>query len=136
VGSPGDAITQSQAFRPKWAAHNVRFHDTGVKRLHHPLVGDLELTYEAMELAADGGLTIFAYTAEPGSRSQEGLNLLASWNATPEERRRLSQAESLLSDDDGAHPRRQRRLGGVAALVDVALVCDVGLNLRHRSNTL
>jgi transcriptional regulator with XRE-family HTH domain len=81
----GELSTQSQAFRTKWAAHNVRFHDTGVKRIHHPVVGDLDLTYEAMELAADGGLTMFAYTAEPGSKSQEGLNLLASWNATPDE---------------------------------------------------
>jgi hypothetical protein len=35
-----------------------------------------------MELAADSGLTIFSYTADPGSRSAEGLNLLASWSAT------------------------------------------------------
>ena len=80
----GELSTQSQAFRTKWAAHNVRFHDTGVKRVHHPIVGDLELTYEAMELAADGGLTMFAYTAEPGSKSDEALNLLASWSATPD----------------------------------------------------
>jgi len=52
--------------------------------VHHPIVGDLELTYEAMELAADGGLTMFAYTAEPGSKSDEALNLLASWSATPD----------------------------------------------------
>jgi transcriptional regulator with XRE-family HTH domain len=81
----GELSTQSEAFRKKWAAHNVRFHDTGVKRVHHPLVGDLELTYEAMELAADGGLTMFAYTAEPGSKTEEGLNLLASWSGTPAE---------------------------------------------------
>ena len=35
-----------------------------------------------MELPADPGLTIFTYTAEPGSRSEEALNLLASWAAT------------------------------------------------------
>ncbi|WP_460579595.1 MmyB family transcriptional regulator [Humibacter ginsengisoli] len=48
--------------------HNVRYHRTGVKRLHHPIVGDLELTYEALELPADAGLTMSTYTAEPGRR--------------------------------------------------------------------
>jgi transcriptional regulator with XRE-family HTH domain len=81
----GELSTQSETFRSKWAAHNVRFHDTGVKRLHHPVVGDLELTYESMELSADSGLAMFAYTAEPGSQSEEALNLLASWAATLDE---------------------------------------------------
>jgi transcriptional regulator with XRE-family HTH domain len=81
----GELSTQSEAFRTKWAAHNVRFHDTGIKRLHHPVVGDLELTYEAMELSADSGLTMFAYTAESGSRSEQALKLLASWSATSDQ---------------------------------------------------
>jgi transcriptional regulator with XRE-family HTH domain len=80
----GELSTRSDEFRTWWAAHNVRFHQTGEKRLHHPVVGDLELTYEVLELAADSGLTLATYTAEPGSRSEEGLNLLASWIATPE----------------------------------------------------
>ena len=50
--------------------------------LHHPVVGDLSLTYEALDLAADAGLRISAYTAEPGSASEDALNLLASWAAT------------------------------------------------------
>jgi transcriptional regulator with XRE-family HTH domain len=78
----GELSTQSDPFRTKWAAHNVRFHDTGTKRLHHPVVGDLELTYEAMDLSADTGLTMFAYTAEPGSNSEQALTLLGSWAAT------------------------------------------------------
>ena len=36
-----------------------------------------------MELAADRGLAITIYTAEPGTKSAEALNLLASWAATP-----------------------------------------------------
>ena len=78
----GELSTQDETFRTKWAAHNVRFHDTGVKRMHHPVVGDLELTYETMELPGDTGLTMFAFTAEPGSKSEQALNLLASWTAT------------------------------------------------------
>jgi hypothetical protein len=60
----------------------VRFHRTGVKQVHHPVVGDLDLTYEALELAADPELTLLVYTAETGSASADALNLLASWAAT------------------------------------------------------
>ena len=60
----------------------MRLHRTGVKKIHHPVVGDLELTYEGMELPADPGLTMFVYTAEPASPSEDGLKLLASWAAT------------------------------------------------------
>jgi transcriptional regulator with XRE-family HTH domain len=81
----GELSTRSDAFRTWWAAHNVRYHQTGTKRLHHPVVGDLELGYEVMELAADAGLRLAIFTAEPGSRSEEALNLLASWTATPHE---------------------------------------------------
>jgi transcriptional regulator with XRE-family HTH domain len=78
----GELSTQDETFRTKWAAHNVRFHDTGVKRMQHPVVGDLELSYESMELSGDTGLTMFAFTADPGSKFEEALNLLASWTAT------------------------------------------------------
>ena len=81
----GELATQSEAFRSRWAAHDVRFHNTGVKRFHHPVVGDLTLTFETMELSADPGLMLFVYTAEVGSKSEEALNLLASWTATLDE---------------------------------------------------
>ena len=80
----GELSTRSEAFRVQWAAHNVKFHRTGTKRLHHPLVGDLTLTYEAFELPADAGQRINVYTAEPNSPSHEALSLLASWTSTPE----------------------------------------------------
>lgn len=67
----------------RWAAHNVRFHRTGTKRIHHPVVGDLDLmSYETMELSADSGLTMTVYSAEADSSSQRALGLLASWTAT------------------------------------------------------
>ena len=78
----GELSTQSDEFRVRWAKHDVRYHDTGVKRIHHPVVGDLELTYEAMTLRGDNELMMFVYTAESGSKTQEGLDLLASWTAT------------------------------------------------------
>ena len=83
----GELSVRSAEFRTWWAAHNVRYHQTGTKRLHHPIVGDLELSYEVMELPADAGVTISVYSAEPGSRSQEALDLLASWASTPDEAR-------------------------------------------------
>jgi transcriptional regulator with XRE-family HTH domain len=81
----GELSTQSAEFRTRWAAHNVRFHDTGTKDFHHRVVGDLTLTYNRMELAADPGQMLTVWTAEPGSKSAEALSLLGSWAATPDE---------------------------------------------------
>ena len=78
-------------------AHNVRFHRTGLKDIHHPVVGDLHLTFEAMDLAADSGLSLVVYAAEPGSTSQDGLNLLASWAAT------LDQTEAAQDAPETEH---------------------------------
>ncbi|MEA2323864.1 MAG: hypothetical protein QOD81_3714 [Solirubrobacteraceae bacterium] len=78
----GELATQSQEFRTHWAAHNVRFHASAVKLFHHPVVGELSLSFNRMDIAADHGLTLFTYAAEPGSRSEEALNLLGSWAAT------------------------------------------------------
>jgi len=78
----GELSTQCKEFGVRWAKHDVRYHDTGIKRIHHPVVGDLELTYEAVTLRGDTELTMFVYTAEPGSKSAEVLSLLGSWTAT------------------------------------------------------
>jgi transcriptional regulator with XRE-family HTH domain len=78
----GTLSTRNEGFRTRWATHDVRLHSTGVKHFHHPVVGDLHLTYESMELPADTGLTIVGLTAEPGSPSEDGLRLLASWAAS------------------------------------------------------
>jgi transcriptional regulator with XRE-family HTH domain len=81
----GELATRSDAFRTRWAAHDVRLHHTGAKRFRHPLVGDLSVAFNAMELPADPGLTLTVYTAEPGSSSEEKLTLLASWAATADQ---------------------------------------------------
>lgn len=78
----GELSTRSEEFRVRWAAQNVKFHRSGIKHFHHPLVGDLTLSFEALELAADPGQRINVYTAEPGSPSAEAMNLLASWTTT------------------------------------------------------
>jgi transcriptional regulator with XRE-family HTH domain len=78
----GELSTRSDDFRRRWGTHNVRHHGTGTKRFHHSVVGDLELAYEGLEMAAEPGLTLTIYTAEPGSPSDEALRLLASWTAS------------------------------------------------------
>jgi transcription regulator MmyB-like protein/helix-turn-helix protein len=78
----GELSTRSDEFRVRWAAHNVRIHTTGAKLFHHPVVGDIELAFDTFPLGADPSQTLVTYTAEPGSPSQDALNLLASWSAS------------------------------------------------------
>jgi transcriptional regulator with XRE-family HTH domain len=80
----GELSTQSDDFRTRWALHNVRQHITGIKHFNHPVVGQISLTYDRLDLVADTGLTIYTYTAEPGSRDEDTLRLLGSWAATLE----------------------------------------------------
>ncbi|WP_198412436.1 helix-turn-helix domain-containing protein [Nocardioides mangrovicus] len=77
----GELSTRSQAFATRWARHDVKFHRAGVKRLRHPIVGELTLPYEAMDLSADTGLRLNVYTPEPDSPEAEALALLASWTS-------------------------------------------------------
>ena len=81
----GELCTRSELFRTRWADHNVRQHRAGVKQFRHPIVGDISLAYESMELVADTGLVLNGYSAEPGTPSQDALNLLASWAATADQ---------------------------------------------------
>jgi hypothetical protein len=69
-------------FRTRWGAHNVTRHGTGTKRFQHPVVGELTLSWEALAMTSESGLTLTVYTAEPGSPSEESLQLLASWAAS------------------------------------------------------
>jgi hypothetical protein len=87
----GELSTRSEFFRTRWAAHNVRFHNTGIKEFHHPVVGDLRLAYESLELTDGTGLVMSAYSAEPGTPSQDAMTLLASWAATMEREDREQQ---------------------------------------------
>jgi len=75
--------TRSDDFRVRWASHDVKAHLTGSKRIHHPLVGDLELPFESAPLPSDPGQSLVMYSAEPDSASYAALQLLASWAAEP-----------------------------------------------------
>ncbi len=82
--------TRSDTFRVLWARHDVRFHRSGIKRFVHPLVGELTLTYERLELAADPGLAVVTYSGEPGSPTEAALAELRAWAST---RERLAEAQ-------------------------------------------
>jgi len=84
----GEVALLAGDFRTRWAAHNVRLHQTGIKHFHHPVVGAVTFSFEAMPLPSDPGLTLTALSAEPGSPTQDALKLLASWTTT------LHQAET------------------------------------------
>ncbi|MET7519630.1 helix-turn-helix transcriptional regulator [Streptomyces sp. NPDC005480] len=81
----GELSTLSPEFRGQWAVHDVRIRHEGIKRLRHPEVGELELTYQSLDLPlpqrALHDLTL--YTAEPHSASEDRLKLLASLSVTP-----------------------------------------------------
>ncbi|MFH8982163.1 helix-turn-helix transcriptional regulator [Streptomyces varsoviensis] len=75
-------LSRSELFRQRWAAQDVRLHRSGRKRMHHPIVGRLDLDVESLELPAEPGLHLTIYTAPAGTPTADNLALLASWAAT------------------------------------------------------
>jgi hypothetical protein len=90
----GELSTQSEIFRQRWASHDVQYHRSGQKRLRHPVVGRLDLDYEAMEFPSEPGLRLNVYTAAAGTPAADGLKMLASWAAT----RDLAEIENTRAD--------------------------------------
>jgi transcriptional regulator with XRE-family HTH domain len=78
----GELSTRSDAFRALWGSHDVREHRTGMKRIHHDTLGDVELDYQALDVAGGPGLQLVAFTAEPASASATALQLLGNLTAT------------------------------------------------------
>ncbi|WP_333777812.1 helix-turn-helix domain-containing protein [Streptomyces sp. IBSBF 3136] len=75
----GELSVKSEEFRRLWATHDVKEKSHGMKRLHHPLVGDLSLRFETFRVTGDTDQALITYHAEPQSASAESLRLLASW---------------------------------------------------------
>ena len=90
----GELSTRSELFRHRWASHDVQFHRSGQKRLRHPVVGQLDLDFEGMELASSPGLHLNVYTAAAGTPTADALKLLASWAASQEDLRTEAVAAS------------------------------------------
>jgi len=86
----GELSTHSREFTAMWAAHDVRSRHEGIKRLQHPVVGFIELTYQSTELAdpSSAARNLNLYTAEPGTPHEDRLKILTSWAATtPQDQR-------------------------------------------------
>lgn len=77
----GELSTRSELFRQRWASQDVRYHRTGRKRLRHPVIGQLDLDFEALQLPSEPGLQLNIYTAAAGTPTHDALRLLASWIA-------------------------------------------------------
>ncbi|MFE1297339.1 helix-turn-helix domain-containing protein [Streptomyces sp. NPDC058731] len=75
----GELSLKSEDFRRLWATHDVKDKTHGVKRLRHPLVGELALQFESFKLTDDSEQVLVTYHAEPDSSSAQSLRLLASW---------------------------------------------------------
>jgi hypothetical protein len=73
----------SPEFRRLWEHQDVRDRLHGVKRLVHPEVGELVLTYEAFDLPTDPGQRLCTYTAPAGSETEEKLRDLGTRITVP-----------------------------------------------------
>ena len=105
----GELSTRSDLFRKLWGAHDVREHRTGLKLVHHPVVGDLDLTFQAMDLASDRGLQMVVFSAEPGSPTHERLQLLANVAETAVQKSKTRRDDVSRASEavrvDSNHPR-------------------------------
>ncbi|MET8771167.1 helix-turn-helix transcriptional regulator [Streptomyces sp. NPDC004658] len=81
----GDLSLHSKEFHRFWSDNKVHRRTTGTKDYHHPLVGDLTVTYQALTPADDPDQILFVYATEPGSPSETALRLLAHWNTATAE---------------------------------------------------
>ncbi|MFF3963953.1 helix-turn-helix domain-containing protein [Streptomyces griseorubiginosus] len=68
-------------FRQWWTEHDVAMRGNGVKKLRHPVVGELTLDWNTLTCGTDPDQHIIVWNAEPGSASHDGLRFLASWAA-------------------------------------------------------
>ncbi|WP_329266717.1 helix-turn-helix transcriptional regulator [Streptomyces sp. NBC_01451] len=75
----GELSVKSEEFRRLWATHDVKEKCHGIQRLHHPLVGALDLRLESFHQADAHEHMLVTYHAEPNTPSAEALRLLASW---------------------------------------------------------
>ncbi|WP_433174454.1 helix-turn-helix transcriptional regulator [Actinoallomurus sp. CA-150999] len=63
----GELSARSDAFRTMWAEQDVHVYTRGTKRFLHPVVGEMALVHETLDLPGDDGLSITVYNAEPGT---------------------------------------------------------------------
>jgi transcriptional regulator with XRE-family HTH domain len=97
----GELSLKSSDFRRLWARHDVKPHvGTGVHRMQHPQVGELELHYDKFHLAGADRQMLTIYQAQPGSRSEQALTLLATIAA--DQQHSSGRARDIDTDTDAA----------------------------------
>ncbi|MFE3187593.1 helix-turn-helix domain-containing protein [Nocardia sp. NPDC059240] len=101
----GELSVHDSDFRRWWAGHGVRTLAGGRKHLNHPVVGELELDWQVLQVLTAQDQTLVTYTAPAGSPSHEAVRILCSWNAAipvmggnPEAGDSYSSAHSLDGD--------------------------------------
>lgn len=101
----GELSVASPEFRTWWAEHDVDARCHGPKRFHHPVVGELTMQVEALQLQ-DGERWLYAYAAEPGSRSADAVRLLGTWAATQDTEEKIDHAKAPQSPLHGSSQQR------------------------------
>ena len=96
----GELTMKSEEFAALWGKHPVANCMSGLKHMHHPEVGPLELRFEVLSLPDDSGQRVLMYTADPGTPAFESLQLLQAPI--------LRQDPRLPPTSTGAHSVRQR----------------------------
>ena len=74
----GELSLSSERFRRLWARHDVLSFKGAPVRLDHPQVGELMLSREKLAITGTEGQLLVIYHAQPGTSSEEKLDLLAS----------------------------------------------------------
>jgi transcriptional regulator with XRE-family HTH domain len=72
----GELAVRSDEFAALWARHDVEETTRGRMRIDHPLVGELNLDWDAYPLPGAAGPMLLVCTAEPGSPDEQRLHLL------------------------------------------------------------
>nr|WP_104127191.1 helix-turn-helix transcriptional regulator [Cryobacterium sp. Y57] len=79
----GELTLKSPDFAAMWTRHPVQQCVSGVKRFHHPEVGDFDLSFEVLHLPGTRGHRMMTHAAEPGSTDAAALELLSAANEIP-----------------------------------------------------
>jgi transcriptional regulator with XRE-family HTH domain len=74
----GELSLKSEFFRRRWARHEVRRKTTGEIRFDHPLVGELTLGFESLQVSGSESQSLMVYHARPGSSDERALRILAA----------------------------------------------------------
>lgn len=82
LGLVAELADGSADFRKWWGSHTVRIHSAGAKRINHPVVGELTVNYEALQVTSVPGVRLVTYLAEPGTSSADALDMLRSWSVS------------------------------------------------------